>query len=429
MLGPLGWATTAAQAALWTMEHRLETRAQVDSNPGLVPQPGAAGRELSLSGAWNGSRQNENSATQLQASAAAWWTSQGQKQRRVDARLDASQTWTDTLEEIRLSAQARQETTWDLGLQNTASAANAGSGQVSNGPAGSGEPAATIGIDLNLGRGQRRVAALAADYSRVLSQRLTMQLQGSHASTRYGAELPTAQAYVSDALSAQVAWRRSERDSFSLSLSGSHYATRSGNSNTARSEQLTLGWNKALTETSSTSLSMGAYRSRQLATQEIKLCPVPVAFCELGLSLPVRVQLQGRSAVQGLQYAAAYAWQPADTAQVQLKLERQQSPSGSGVLVRDERFSAQWQQALVLNSTVVASVLSTRTSYPAAADSPRPRLQVWSAAWSRRLSEDLTLQAGWQTSRSSEARSSQAARSQQVFLSLALVGPKRMASR
>ncbi len=410
----LAGAVPPTRAAQWTLEHSLESRLQADDNPDLSPRPGASAQTLSVAGAFVTALQTETRSTRVDAAAAAWWASQGSAQRRIDARLGLNQVWRDTTDEWRLGWQGRQETTYD---NSTATAGGAGGGT------------AVPGVDLGLGRGQRRSLALSAGWSHALNEVLSMQWQAQGSVTRYGRQVQGASDFRSDEASAGLSWRRSERDTLSLQLGHGGFATRPDARSTSKSLTLTLAAVRALNEVSSASLSLGAYRSERTSSQNIRICPLPVDFCNLGLVAPVVVQLQGTGNDSGLQYAAAYAVQARDTTGFRVAAERQQTPGGAGVVTRSDRLSASLEHRFSERAGLDASLVSVRSSFPALAGAPQPRLQVLMASLSRRFSEGLSLRTGLQWTRSSEAESRLSARSNQVYLTVKLDGLGLQATR
>lgn len=403
----LAGAVPPARAAQWTVEHSMESRLQADDNPDLSPHPGALAQTLSVTGAFVSALQTETRSTRVDAAAAAWWASQGSAQRRIDARLGLNQVWRDTTDEWRLGWLGRQETTYDN------STATVGAAR---------EPATVPGVDLGLGRGQRRSVALSAGWSRALSEVLSTQWQAQGSVTRYGREVQGASDYRSAEASAGLSWRRSERDTLSLQLGHSSFATQPDASSTSKSLTLTLAAARAMTEISNASLSLGAYRSERTSSQSIRICPLPVDFCNLGLVAPVVVQLQGTSNDSGLQYAATYSVQARETTGFRVAAERQQTPGGAGVVARSDRLSAILEHSFSERAGLDASVVSVRSSFPSLAGAPQPRLQVLMASLSRRFSEGLSLRAGLQWTRSSEAVSRLSARSNQVYVTIKLDG-------
>jgi hypothetical protein len=407
----LAGAVPPTRAAQWTLEHSMESRLQADDNPDLSPHPVALAQTLSVTGAFVSALQTETRSTRVDAAAAAWWASQGSAQRRIDARLGLSQVWRDTTDEWRLGWQGRQETTYD------------------NSTATAGDSATVPGVDLGLGRGQRRSVAASAGWSRALNEILNMQWQAQGSVTRYGREVQGAIDYRSAEASAGLSWRRSERDTLSLQLGHGSFATQPDASSTSKSLTLTLTAARALNEVSSASLSLGAYRSESTSSQNISICPLPVDFCNLGLVDPVVVQLQGTSNDSGLQYAATYAVQVREATGFRVTAERQQTPGGAGVVTRSDRLSASLEHSFNERAGLDASFVSVRSSYPSLAGSPQPHLQVLMASLSRRFSEGLSLRAGLQWTRSSEAVSRLSARSNQVYLTIKLDGLGLQATR
>ncbi len=403
-----------ARAALWTLDHNLESRLQADDNPNLSPRPGSLAPTLTVAGTLAAAHQTETRSTQLDAAAAAWWAASGSAQRRIDARLGLSQTWRQATEEWRLSAQAQQETTFDNGLLNTATAP---------------VTATATGADFGLGRGQRRSLGASAGWTLALGERLSLQTQAQAGGTQYGRELRGATDFRTTSASAGLSWRSSERNTWSLQLGHSRFATRPDARSSSNSLSLTAGANRALSETSSASISLGGYQSQRESSQNISICPLPVEFCTQGLVRPVVVQLRGSSRDSGLQYAATYNAQWGERTAVKLAAERQQTPSGGATVVRSERFTASLEHVLSDRAGLDASYATVRSRYPTLASTPQPRLQVLMAGVAHRFSERLSLRGGLQWTRSSEASSGLSARSHQVYLTLRLDGPRLHATR
>ena len=410
-----------ARAALWTLDRSVETRLQADDNPDLSPRPGAAAHSVSLSGLLATSLQTPTRSTRLDADATAWWTGQGSAQNRVDARLGLNHTWRLETAEWRWGGQAQQETTFSdrVSLLAPTTAPTTGA------PTGPG----AAGADLGLGRGQRRSIGLNTGYSHAFNDVLTAQLQAQTSRTQYGRALPGAVDFRNVDASAALSWRSTERNTWNAQLGQSHFATQPQASSTSRSSTFTLGATHALSETSSASISLGAYRSVSASSQNISVCPLPGDFCQLGLVAPVLVQLRGTRRDSGLQYSAAYSAQWLETTRLRLQADRQQAPSGSGVVLRSDRLLTTLEHSFSERAGLDASYLFARSAYTGLAGSPRPQLQVLQAALARRLGEGLSLRAGLQWTHSGEATLQLNARSHQVYVTLRLDGRRLDATR
>lgn len=402
----LASTTAPAHAASWTLDRSLECRLQADDNPNLSPRPGAVANTLSLTGALVSALQTPSQSLRVDAAATAWWTGSGTAQDRVEGRLGVLHTWRLETQEWRLGFQAQQDTIYPTAATTT-NAATASS---------------AADADLGLGRGQRRSLVVNTQYSHAFSERMSAQLQAQLGTTQYGSDLPGATNYRSSEASAALSWRASERNTLSIQLGKSHFNTRPLSSSTANTVTITLGASRALSEASSITLSLGGYRSLREASQNITLCPLPAEFCSLGLVTPVLVQLRGTRRDSGLQYSASYTMQALETTAVRVAAERQQAPSGAGVVLRSDRLQATVEHAWSERTGLDASYLHTRSAYTGLAGSPRPQLQLLQAALARRLDEGLNLRAGWQWTRSGEAASRQSARANQVYVTLRLDG-------
>ena len=420
----VGWTGLAlqsppARAALWTLDRSIETRLQADDNPDLSPRPGAVAHSVLLSGLLATGLQTPTRSTRLDAAATAWWTGRGSVQNRIDARLGLNHTWRLETAAWQWGLQAQQESTFSDRI-STISPTTAPSSSTPTGPAGA---------DLGLGPGQRRSLGLNAGYSHAFNEVLTAQLQAQAGRTQYGSALPGAVDFRNADASAALSWRSTERDTWSAQWGQSHFATQPQASSTSRSNTFTFGAARALSETSSASISLGAYRSVRDSSQNISVCPLPADFCRLGLVAPVLVQLRGSRRDNGLQYSAAYSAQWLPTTRLRLQADRQQAPSGSGVVLRSDRLLSTLEHSFSDRTGLDASYQFARSAYTGLAGAPRPQLQVLQAALAHRLGEGLSLRAGLQFTRSGEATSQLNARSHQVHLTLRLDGQRLDSSR
>lgn len=391
-----------ARAALWTLERAAQARTEFNDNPSLAPSASGVTYTQSISGTLIGARQTESSSTRLDASATALWSPKDASSRRVDGRLGLSQSLMAPLDAFSAAALWQQNTTFDNTKNNT---------------------------DVALGRGKRRSGSLSGSWTHALNERWSLGSQLSWSRTGYGSELNNAVDFRNGSASADLSYRLSERDSLRLQFNRTDFKTLTRLSNRARTDDWSLGYSHALSETSNLSLNAGQFRTDRRALSAVTVCPLPISFCSSGLIQPVLAQGVGNSSESGRQYAASYNQTLSELSDVSLSVSRAQAPSGAGVVVLADNLALAARRSITPTLSLTLNLSASRSSYTGVSDGPTPTFQKLALSGSWQLAENFTMQAALEHYRSHERRSGVGARANGVSVVLKYDGARLFATR
>jgi len=402
----LQWTAAApAAAALWTVDHTVQARLDLNDNPALDARPGAASFRQQFGGTLAAARQAEHTATRLDLSATLTHADRDALPRRVGASLGLGQTWSQPRDLVNLSLQWQQTQTDDPSRGS---------------------------LDLGLGRGWRRALAAGAGWTHALSETSAVQWSLSAVTTQHGSNLSTAVDYRNSTLLAGLTRRLDERLTLSLQGSSARFRTLPDGSSSSRTDSLVLGLSQAGADASVGVLSLGHYRTLRSSRVLLRVCPLPPSFCDAGLAEPLTVQGHGRSQEQGWQFSASHVWRTDERGDLRLAASRALAPAGVGVVARSDTFNLQASRALGEQLSVLASADLNRVVYPgpaAGGSGARPQLGVLALVLSARLAENLSLQVGAQARRLRDPQGAARAQSNGLWISLAFEPPRRYAQR
>jgi hypothetical protein len=388
-------AAGPAQAQSWTVQRSLETNFESNDNYGLQPVSGGRANTLSVSGGFGAARQTESSATRAELGLSAVQVRGAARQERLDGRLVLGQSLSAPLDTLSLGLNAAQDQTTDT---------------------------ARTGADISLGRGRRRSGGTSVGWSHAFTERLSAGLQGSASRTSYAQNQADASSFQNAGASANLQYRWSETDSFTLNAGHSRYRTRDAR-NRSSTDDASLGWSRALSESSSVSLSVGGYRTETTAIQDVLACPLQFNLCVSGIVPYIVVQRAGQSSRSGLQFNASARQRLDERSDVSFSAARQQAPSGAGVVLRSESLSFTLNHAFTPETGASLSLSEVRSVFENAADPAKPRLSTVLAGASHALSPQLSARGTYQFSRS-EARPGVVAKANSVSVALRYEWPR-----
>jgi len=381
-----------AHADRWLVENTIEARLESNDNVNLVPNSPGIVNTVSLSTNLNASRQVESAATRASLAATALHQQGPGSEDRIDGQLGISQSLVD--------------------LRNTWSGALTYSQDFNN---------LVQTADVAVARGRRRQLVLAGSWSYALSERLNAGIQVSFDRTGYG--VAGANDFDDARLSANTSWLMSEIDSISASASHTRYRTLDGSSD-ATTDDVGIGWSRALSERGSASLTVGAYHTVNSFLRQRLACPLPLPFCTSGLVPFIVVVDKVDHPATGFEFSASYRHQMDERSAVQVSAASQQSPTGAGGIVTSETLSASATRAL---SPTVDSLLSyaySRQTAPGGAFVYSPAQQHLALSLSRRLAPDLSVSARYEFTRGDASRTSGSAHSNAIGVGLAYAWPR-----
>ena len=369
-------------AQSWTLQRSVEASLESNDNYILSVTPGKRVNTLSLSGNFGAARQTESSATRVDLGLTGVKASGVEGQDRVDGRLNLGQTFAAPLDSFSLGLNAAQDETFNTTRTTS---------------------------DISLGRGRRRSGAASAGWSHSFTERFNASLQGSASRTTYAQELLDASNFQNTGLSGSLQYRLSETDSLSLQFGASRFRTLN---DTTRSSTVdaSVGWTRALSELGSASFSIGRSSTDSTSLQPVLACPLQFSLCAAGLVPFIVVQRSGDTSRSSLQFSASYRQRLDEVSDLSFSASRQQSPSGVGVVVRNESVSASFSQAFTPELSGSLGYTEGRTVFEGVDAGPKPRTQNLNVGLTRALAPQLSVSGGYRLSRSSEARSGSTAK-------------------
>lgn len=387
----------AARAEQWTLDNKLSTRYEVNDNaPLAVNRPGTM-NALSVSNNLQASRRSENASTGVRAAMTAVEEQGPGSNDRLDGQWGLTQTFDDPLHSLDLSANYLQD------INN----------QIEN-------------SDVLVGRSRRRSSLVSARLSRQFSPRIGGSVQGSFDRTRFGAT--GGSDYRNGSLGGSLSVRPTELQTWSLTLSQGRYRTEAGTYEST-TDQLSLGWSQAMTERYNLSLSLGGYRSRNEGLRYVRVCGLAPIWCVENPSFYQLVAEPVAETKRGLQFNFSSRFQFNETTDFSLSAAREQSPSGVGVVARRDTFNAQLGHSFSPVMTGSLGYARNRALYGSFGGDVTRSEESLSLSFSRRLSDDLSLQAGATHRRAHGSQMAGDARSSSFAVSLSLDWPRLEASR
>lgn len=389
-------APLAVRAEQWTLDNKLSTRYEVNDNaPLAVNRPGTM-NALSLSNNLQASRRSENASTGVRAAMTAVEEHGPGSNDRLDGQWGLTQNFDDPLHSLDLSANYLQD------INN----------QIEN-------------SDVLVGRSRRRSSLVSARLSRQFSPRIGGSVQGSFDRTRFGAT--GGSDYRNGSLGGSLSYRPTELQTWSLTLSQGRYRTEAGTYEST-TDQLSIGWSQAMIERYNLSLSLGGYRSRNEGLRYVRVCGL-VPLCADDPSFYQLVAEPVAETKRGLQFNFSSRFQFNETTDFSLSAAREQSPSGVGVVARRDTFNAQLGHSFSPVMTGSFGYARNRALYGSFGGDVTRSEESLALSITRRLSDDLSLQAGATHRRAHGSQMAGDARSSSIAVSLSLDWPRLEASR
>jgi hypothetical protein len=381
---------STAQAALWAADPSIELSSGANDNYGLAFDRKNRAASASMSGGLVASRQTENVSTSLNANVVGLELRGDLHQDEWQDSATLSHTVTDPVDSFAVSAKTTRDDTRQT-------------------PGGS--------ADLLIGRGLRRNADATANWSHALTERLTATGDLDIDRTHYSSNLLGARDYQNGSVSASLRYLVDERSSANASVAHQDYRTLD-NLVRSLSDSLSVGATRALSETSTASLSLGAYRARTTALQPVLVCPGVVSACQDGAVSPIVVLQAGHSARWGLQYSASYTGQFTELTKFSASAGRQQDPSGAGATVRSDTLRASVDHAFSETTNGTLAWNRSASTFLGGIGGTQSRLQTLGLLISKALSPQVTLRANVDYKRSSQSLASLDAHSASFALTL-----------
>jgi hypothetical protein len=376
----------AAQAALWAADPSMELTGGGNDNYGLALDRRNRVGLASVTGGLALSRETEASVTRLDAGLVGLLLRGDLHQDEWQDHVTLSQTLKAPVDSFAFDARSTRDET----LQTPASSA-----------------------DVLIGRGLQRSNGGDASWDHRFTERLSASGTLAINRTRYSATLAGARDYQNGSGSASLRYLLDERDSVNATLVHQDYRTLDDDVRSL-TDSVTVGGTRALSETSSASVTLGAYRGRTAVVRPVLACPTGASTC----AEPVVVAQLGRDARWGAQYNVTWSGQLTERTHADVHAVRQQDPSGAGVTVLSDSVSAGVQHAW--SETLDGSLTFTHASsrYQGLVLGGTSRLETLAAALSKSLSPQLTLRANAEFRRSTEAFDGLRAHSTGVSLTL-----------
>ena len=296
-----------AQAQQWTWQTGASARAEGNSNPGLVAEPGPALNSSSVSARWAAGRLTENadSSAVLELTTAP---SDSRAERKLQGQLALAH---------RLSAPRH---TWSASLRTQQDRT---------------QDRLTSAADVGVGPGNRSFGEVNLAWNYQLTERLGTETDASHSRTQYSAAAIGSNFDLST-VNAGLRWRWRE-----TTVLGTNWS-RTEQQSSGRAGPTTIdGWrvsaSETLSETSSATLSVGQSSTARPFTQQSLVCPLQVQFCQGGLVSYVVAESTTTVRNRDLQYSASADLRLSETTQLAARLSRALATNAIGV-TRDDRL-------------------------------------------------------------------------------------------
>lgn len=394
-----------AVAAEWSAEGGLQTRLRYNEDrPDAEGQATLRTREGRVSGSMNLARSHEAASTRLDLllDLPVAGLNAG---RNVQGRVALAQTLATLLD----SFSGGLDASVDDNRDNTLSA-----------------------IGELIGRRRRTAVAGNVSWQHQFSERFSTQTSFNGTQTRFGSGTAAAAAAAAEDFrerqwAASASYRWDELLRLSLQAQHSRYAL-DNDDGASTTDSVSLQASRALSENSSMSASLGAYRSRRTATLRGFACPLPVQFCQAGIVAPVPVQERVQTPSSGSQYSLSYQGSLSERTALALTAGRQLSGTGTGLVVA-ESASVSLNHAVTpqLSWSLVGS--HSRSTTPGAISQPEPRVNGLEAGFTWLLAERLSVGANLSARRFREPQARTAFTSTQISITLQYQGPRIVAAR
>ena len=362
---------SSVQAALWAAAPSLELSSVANDNYGLAFDRRNRVGLVSMTGGLLASRETETMATRLNANLVGLFLRGDLHQDEWQDSLSLSHTLKGPVDTFSFDAKAARDET----LQTPVSSA-----------------------DLLIGRGLQRSATGEGSWEHHLTERLGMSGSLAIVRTRYSAAQLGAHDYQDGSGSASLRYLLDERSSVNASLAHQDYRTLD-NGVRSMTDSLSMGGSRALSETSTATVSIGAYRARTGVVQPVLACPGNSASC----GTPIVVTQVGRAAHWGAQYNASYDGRLSELTHVNASAARQQDPSGAGVTVLSDTLRAGVDHAASETLSSNLSYTFSRSRYEGLSLGQTSRLQTLTATATKQLTPQLSLRATADHKRSSQS--------------------------
>ena len=392
----LGLAAFDARADQWSFDNSLSSRFEVNDNVSLVKNPTGTVNSLYLTTAFKAARSQENASTAINGTLSKVLQAGAD---RFDGAFALSQTLNDEVNNWSVGASFSQD------FNNQVSTA-----------------------DVAVGRGQRRSGAINASWSRQLSERMSAGTSASLSGTAFGTTLSGATDFRDVSLSANVSYRLTEIAS--LTLQGSHAIFKSaGGASESVTNDFSLGLSRAISEQTSTSLSLGAFTTEQSSEGVRFVCPLPVGFCNAGLVQFIPVNVKSRTTGTGLTFTSTYSHQFDEVTGLTFSSSSRQTPSGAGTLQRGDSLGLGLSRSLSETESASATYAYSRSRAIGAKLDGASVQQSLSFGYTRQLTPDLSLSSGYVWTQANNIGADNTARSNALSISLQYGWPRIQAAR
>ena len=369
-----------AQSQAFSWQSGVQTHVQSNSNPGLQTAGAATLVSRTVSASLNTVRNNEVAMTQGDAELILE-PGDGDNRTTVLGRLSLRQRLSAPRETWVASLAYRRDRTLDGTGPSSASTAT--------------NPTSPTASDAAVGRSDRRLGEVGLSWSHALSERLSSELGASHARTEYAAAAAGSNFSLSSASAGlSQTWRETTSLSATLSRTDLRPLGSAAFTTKARIDSLRLSVNEVLSETGSAGVSVArSVTARDFALTSL-VCPLPVQFCQSGITRYVVATTPVRSRSHDMQYSANASLRWDETTALATRLARALTPGALGVTREDvfslsasRSFSETTQASLAfdLSRSLQASAGAGTTGGAAST------LRSLSVSASHRLGEQLTL--------------------------------------
>ena len=391
--------SVSAHAERWLVEDSVNARLETNDNVSLAAVSPGTVNSLYVSGALDASRQIENAVTRLKTDVTLVRQQGAAAQDRVDGQWALTQSLIDPLNNFTVSAQYTQD------FNNVISNA-----------------------DVTQGLGRRRTTVVSAAWTRALTERLSATTQLSADRTSYGAQLSGAVDYRDLSASTGLSYALSEIASVGVQVSRSAYRA-ADDRNRSDTDAVSVNASRPTGERTGGSVSLGVYRTASAVRISEVGCPLAVAFCNAGLVPFVFFDQRIDSSRRGVQFSGSYRMQIDEVTDASFGVARQQSPSGSGTLVRNDTLNLGLNRALSPTLSATMGYARSRSTLQDAAGAPQPGQSTFTASLTRQLATNLTAQIIVQRNQADSSSAGGAGHSNSLSISLKYDGPRLDASR
>ncbi len=393
-----------AHADLWSLESSVQSSLETNDNVNLAKHSPGTVNNLSLSTTLGATRRVENMATRLGLNASGVTSSGRVNPDRVDGRINLSQSLSLESDDFEVSAGYAQD------FNNVVQTA-----------------------DVGLSPGQRRTTTVGGSWSHSITERLSSSAQVSSNQTRYGQAVTNSADYTDTSFGGGLSYRLTEIDALNLHLSHSEYRPVSLG-NRSQTDDWSLGLSHQWSESASSSVSLGSYRTRTQGSTLALVCPLDAVLCRVGLVPYIPVRQPVTSSSTGLQYSASYSYALDEVTSLSFSASRSQRPNGSGSVQRSDALNLSASHSFSETWGGSASYNMSRTSGPivgsvGTVNAGESRQQSFSVSLSHQLADDLTLGLSYRLTQANNVGPSNSAQSNSLNVSLSYSFPTLDASR